>query len=70
MPTPLEKKPSERINEIADELIESHKKSCNECGFNHHLPTRTHMFNDALLAFLDEEYERNEVITSSNDKEE
>jgi len=51
-------KPSQRIKEIAEQLVEEHKKECTTCNITHHPPTRVNMWEDAVQNYLDEEYEK------------
>lgn len=63
-------KPSLRINEIAQQLFEKHKKGCNECGFFCNASPLFYM-NEAIIDYLDEEWSNNkpcehEVMESGN----
>lgn len=50
-------KPSERIIEIAEQMVEEHKQDCKVCGFVHEFPTFHQYQFQALIKYLDEEYE-------------
>lgn len=55
-------KPSERIREISNELIEEHCRDCRLCGTVHHKPTVAEMFPDAITRYLDELDEQGRLI--------
>lgn len=64
-------KPSERIKEIAEQMVEDHGK-CSQCGFGHHKPVYQQYLQEATFNYLDEEYKRNqpvEITCSCGDSE-
>lgn len=52
-------KPSERIQEIAENLVIEHTKTCTTCNITHHKPTYQQYLQEATFQYLDEEYEKN-----------
>ena len=52
------KKPSERIEEIAEQMVNDHKAICTSCGSSHHPPTSYNYRETAIIQYLEEEWEK------------
>lgn len=54
----MNKKPSERIKEIAEQMVKTHEETCIECNRTHYPPTPFDYQNNALVQYLDEQWKQ------------